>query len=126
MQAAASEAAHNELAEKINQVAILRESNATLRSDCDTYSKRARQLEAELRKVTAELEPIKEKLRVSQAEVEAKDQQIKLLENESRRWQERNTQLLTKVCLYVIDASISRRSTILCSTTASTPRRCSS
>ena len=126
MQAAASEAAHNELAEKINQVAILRESNATLRSDCDTYSKRARQLEAELRKVTAELEPIKENLRVSQAEVEAKDQQIKLLENESRRWQERNTQLLTKVCLYGIDASISPRLTILCSTTASTPRRCSS
>ncbi|KAI0699945.1 hypothetical protein C8T65DRAFT_709807 [Cerioporus squamosus] len=96
VQAAASEAAHNELAEKINQVAILRESNATLRSDCDSYSKRARQLEAELRKVTAELEPTKEKLRVTQAEVEAKDQQIKLLENESRRWQERNTQLLTK------------------------------
>ncbi|KAI0330460.1 hypothetical protein GY45DRAFT_1323591 [Cubamyces sp. BRFM 1775] len=96
VQAAASEAQHSQLAEKINQVAILRESNATLRSDCDSYSKRARQLEAELRKVTAELEPTKEQLRVAQAEIEAKEQQIQLLENESRRWQERNAQLLTK------------------------------
>ncbi|KAJ8468503.1 hypothetical protein ONZ51_g9602 [Trametes cubensis] len=96
VQAAASEAQHSQLAEKINQVAILRESNATLRSDCDAYSKRARQLEAELRKVTAELEPTKEQLRVAQAEIEAKEQQIQLLENESRRWQERNAQLLTK------------------------------
>ncbi|KAI0770118.1 hypothetical protein C8Q74DRAFT_1333063 [Fomes fomentarius] len=96
VQAAVSEAAHNQLAEQINQVAILRESNATLRSDCDGYSKRARQLEAELRNITAELEPTKEQLRVAQAEVEAKNQQIQLLENESRRWQERNAQLLTK------------------------------
>ena len=92
-----SEAQHSQLAEKINQVAILRESNTTLRSDCDAYSKRVRQLEADLRKVTDELEPVKEQLRVAQAEVEAKDQQIKALESESLRWQERNTQLLTKV-----------------------------
>ena len=50
-----------------------------------------------MRKVTDELEPVKEQLRVAQAEVEAKDQQIKALESESLRWQERNTQLLTKV-----------------------------
>ncbi|KAI0826824.1 hypothetical protein BC628DRAFT_1319381 [Trametes gibbosa] len=93
---AASEAQHSQLAEKINQVAILRESNATLRSDCDSYAKRARQFESELRQLSSELEPTKEQLRVVQAEVEAKEQQIKLLENESRRWQERNTQLLTK------------------------------
>ncbi|OSD07459.1 hypothetical protein PYCCODRAFT_1456277 [Trametes coccinea BRFM310] len=96
VQAAASEAQHSQLAEKINQVAILRESNATLRSDCDAYAKRARQLDIELRQVTAELEPTKEQLRVAQAEIEAKEQQIKLLEDESRRWQERNAQLLTK------------------------------
>ncbi|KAI0629748.1 hypothetical protein C8Q77DRAFT_263303 [Trametes polyzona] len=96
VQAAASEAQHSQLAEKINQVAILRESNATLRNDCDKYQKRARQLEAELRKVSDELEPTKEQLHIAQAEVEAKEQQIKLLENESRRWQERNAQLLTK------------------------------
>ncbi|EIW59409.1 uncharacterized protein TRAVEDRAFT_121374 [Trametes versicolor FP-101664 SS1] len=96
VQSAASDAQHSQLAEKINQVSILRESNATLRSDCDSYAKRARQLEVELRQVSSELEPTKEQLRVAQAEIEAKEQQIKLLENESRRWQERNTQLLTK------------------------------
>ncbi|PIL22755.1 transporter [Ganoderma sinense ZZ0214-1] len=95
-QAAVSEEQHSQLAEKINQVAILRESNATLRSDCDKYTKRARRLEAELREVTAQLEPTKEQVRIAQAEVEAKDEQIKMLENESRRWQERNAQLLSK------------------------------
>ncbi|KAI0647815.1 hypothetical protein C8Q79DRAFT_924901 [Trametes meyenii] len=96
VETAASEAQHSQLAEKINQVAILRESNATLRSDCEAYAKRARQLEVELRQANAELEPTKDQLRIAQAEAEAKEQQIKLLENESRRWQERNTQLLTK------------------------------
>ena len=36
---------------------------------------------------------------MAQAEIEAKDQQIVLLENESRSWQERNAQFLTKVNL---------------------------
>ena len=72
VQAAASEAAHNQLAEKINQVAILRESNASLRSDCEANAKRARQLENDLRQVTAELDPTKEQLRIAQAEIEAR------------------------------------------------------
>ena len=105
-------------------MAILRESNATLRSDCDAYSKRARQLEAELRKVTAELEPTKEQLRVAQAEIEAKEQQIQLLENESRRWQERNAQLLTKVS-WSINHGILFGLNIVHSTTASIQQKCS-
>ncbi len=40
---------------------------------------------------------MKEQLRGALAEVEAKNQQVQRLENESRRWQERNTQLLSKV-----------------------------
>ena len=99
VQAAVSDAQHSQLAEKINQVAILRESNTTLRQECDNYARRVRQLDLELRKAVEELDPIKEQLRVAQAECEAKDQQVAALEQESRRWQERNAQLLTKVCL---------------------------
>jgi nucleoprotein TPR len=43
--ASGSEAQHAELIEKINQLNILRESNATLRSDCETHAKRSRELE---------------------------------------------------------------------------------
>jgi len=83
--------------ERINQLNILRESNATLRSDCETYTKRSRELDTKLKQLSAELEPAKEQARVAQAELEARDVQLKRLEAESRRWQERNAQLLSKV-----------------------------
>lgn len=86
------------MVERINQLNILRESNATLRSDCENYAKRARDLDNKLKQLSAELEPAKEQARVAQAELEARDTQVKRLEAESRRWQERNSQLLSKVC----------------------------
>jgi nucleoprotein TPR len=85
------------LVERINQLNILRESNATLRSDCEAYTKRAHESDAKLKQLSAELEPAKEQARVAQAELEARDVQLKRLEAESRRWQERNAQLLSKV-----------------------------
>ena len=92
----ASEAQHAELVERINQLNILRESNATLRADCENYSKRSRDLEAKLKALSTELEPVKEQARVSQAELQARDVQVKRLEAESKRWQDRNAQLLSK------------------------------
>ncbi|KAI0081625.1 hypothetical protein K474DRAFT_1635534 [Panus rudis PR-1116 ss-1] len=96
VEAASSEAQHAELVERINQLTILRESNSTLRADCEAQTKRARNLEIKLQQLTSELDPLREELRVTKAELEAKDAQVKRLEDESRRWQERNTQLLTK------------------------------
>jgi nucleoprotein TPR len=88
--------------ERINQLNILRESNATLRADCETYSKRARELDAKLKALSAELEPTKEQARVARAELQARNAQITLLESESKRWQERNTQLLSKVGAFMM------------------------
>ncbi|KAF9805161.1 hypothetical protein IEO21_09180 [Rhodonia placenta] len=98
VEAASSEAQHAELVERINQLTILRESNATLRADCEAHAKRARELDVKLKQLSTELEPTKEHLRIAQAEIESKDQQIKRLEEESQRWKERNSQLLSKVC----------------------------
>lgn len=78
---------------------ILRESNATLRADCESYSKKARELEGKLKQLSQELEPAKEQARISQAEAEASKAHLIHLENESRKWQERNSQLLSKVRL---------------------------
>jgi nucleoprotein TPR len=97
VETAASEAQHAEFVERINQLNILKESNATLRSDCERHAKRARELDAKLKQLSAELEPAKEQARVSQAELQARDVHVKRLEAESRRWQERNAQLLSKV-----------------------------
>ncbi|KAG1766147.1 hypothetical protein EDD22DRAFT_978513 [Suillus occidentalis] len=96
MEAATSDAQHAEMLERINQFNILRESNATLRADCETYAKRSRELDAKLQALSTELEPIKEQARVAQAELRTRDAQITRLEGESRRWQERNAQLLSK------------------------------
>jgi nucleoprotein TPR len=97
VEAASSDAQHAELIERINQLNILRESNATLRSDCENYAKRSRDLDAKLKQLSAELDPAKEQARMAQAELEARDMQLKRLEEENRRWQDRNTQLLSKV-----------------------------
>ncbi|EGN98500.1 hypothetical protein SERLA73DRAFT_169454 [Serpula lacrymans var. lacrymans S7.3] len=96
VEAASSDAQHAELLERINQLNILRESNATLRTDCETYAKRARELDTKLKQLSSEFEPAKEQARLAQAELQARNAQITRLEDESRRWQERNSQLLSK------------------------------
>ena len=83
---------------------ILRESNATLRADCESHSKKARELEGKLKQLSQELEPTKEQARISQAELEASKAHLNRLEDESRKWQERNSQLLSKVRLLKVVA----------------------
>ena len=97
MEAATSDAQHAEMLERINQFNILRESNATLRAECETHAKCSRELDANLQALSAELEPAKEQACIAQAELQAQDAQISGLEAESCRWQERNAQLLSKV-----------------------------
>ena len=94
----ATAAQHTELVERINQLNILRESNVTLRTECESASKKARDLEAKLKQLSQELEPAKEQARSAQAELDVTKIQMERLNVEARRWQERNAQLLSKVC----------------------------
>ena len=84
--------------EKINQLNILRESNATLRAESEASTRRAKDLEQKLAALSSELDPLKESARINGALLEEKDRQIARLEDENRQWKERNMQLLTKVC----------------------------
>lgn len=97
MENAASASQHSELVQRIEQLNILRESNATLRADAERHSKRVKLLETQLKDVSGQLEPAKEQLRVAQAELQASKAHITRLETECKRWQDRNTQLLSKV-----------------------------
>ncbi|KAH0586397.1 Nucleoprotein TPR [Termitomyces sp. J132] len=92
----ASAAQHTELLERINQLNLLRESNATLRADSERHAKRARELDNKLRQLSQDLDPAKEQARLAQAELQACKAQIARLEEEGRKWQERNAQLLSK------------------------------
>lgn len=100
IQNSASAAQHDELVERINQLNILRESNATLRAEYESASKRSRDLDAKLKQLSLELDPAKEQAKSAQAELEATKMQMQRLEQESRRWQDRNSQLLSKVGLF--------------------------
>ena len=97
IQNTASATQHAELVERINQLNILRESNTTLRAEYESASKRSRDLEAKLKQLNSELDPAKEQARSAMVELEATKAQMQRLEQESRRWQERNSQLLSKV-----------------------------
>jgi nucleoprotein TPR len=97
MQSTASATQHAELVERINQLNILRESNAMLRAEYESASKRSRDLETKLKQLSSELDPTKEQAKSATAELEATKVQMQRLEQESRRWQERNSQLLSKV-----------------------------
>lgn len=101
MKAVENSQGHAELIEKINQLNVLRESNATLRAESDANVRKSRQLEAKLRQLQAELGPLKEENTTLRAEREEKDGQMKRLEEENQQWKERNSQLLTKVSLYL-------------------------
>ena len=84
------------MSERINQLSILCESNATLGADSEAQSQKGRQLETSFNHTcSVRVEPSKTKtLRV---DLGAKDAQIRRLEDENRQWKERNAQLLTKV-----------------------------
>ena len=98
---ATTDTQHAEIVEKIQQLNLLRESNATLRADPKAHAKQARDLDAKLKGVIEEFDPLRERARTMRAELDARNEHVAQLEEENRRWQERNTQLLIKVCLFI-------------------------
>ncbi|KAH9952843.1 hypothetical protein BC827DRAFT_1285905 [Russula dissimulans] len=87
---AGTDAQHAELVEKIQQLNLLRESNATLRADSEAHAKRWRKLDVRLKALIQELDPLHEGARTMQAELDARKEHVGRLEEENRRWRERN------------------------------------
>ena len=61
--------------------------------------RRARELEGRVAEMSGEIEPLRVSVGELRAEVEVRGAHVKRLEEESARWQARNSQLLAKVCL---------------------------
>jgi nucleoprotein TPR len=87
---------HAELVEKVQALNLLRESNETLRRESEKYLQRATSLEQRLSEADAQLSPLREQVRVFQAEMDARDRNIKLLEDDNARWKNRTQQILQK------------------------------
>lgn len=83
---------------KINELTVYRESNAMLRAESDAKGKRVAELNGKLRQVTDEFAPAKQELIVLRAELDARHSQIFRLTQDNQKLQERNQQILTKVC----------------------------
>ena len=94
--AATTSAQHQELLAKINELNLLRESNITLRNENERNTRRAAEFEAKVSQLTSQLSPLEEKVHVLQAEIESKDDQMRLLTEDNERWKNRNQQILQK------------------------------
>ncbi|CAE6407335.1 unnamed protein product [Rhizoctonia solani] len=80
---------HAELVDKINQLNILRESNATLRSDSEANRKRAERLQSQLLRLKTEIEPIKLELVTAKAELEERQRQNEQFQKDIEQLKER-------------------------------------
>ena len=76
---------HAELVENIQQLNLLRESNATLRAASDAHSKQSRELDAKLNGIIQELDPLRQRARTMRAEPDARTEHVARLEGESRK-----------------------------------------
>lgn len=91
-----SAAQHSELLEKIKSLNLLRESNETLRRENERHLQRADSLEKRLIQADAQLSPLQEQIRVFSLEVEARDRNVRMLEEDNTRWKNRTQQILQK------------------------------
>lgn len=85
---------HEELMEKINQLSILRESNTTLRDETERSLRKVQSLESQVEALTNELLPLREELRVKRVELEASENQLRLSQEDNKRWQGRTQNIL--------------------------------
>ncbi|KAK9388494.1 hypothetical protein V1515DRAFT_597036 [Lipomyces mesembrius] len=87
---------HQELLGKVNELNILRESNSSLREENRRANNRIRNLEDNIKKLEAQIQPLEDKLAIANADLEAKEQQLMLVQEDNERWKNRAQQILQK------------------------------
>lgn len=75
--------------DKINQLNILRESNATLRSESEANRKRAERFQSQLLRLKTEQEPLKLELATVKAELEERQRQNEQFQSDIEQLKER-------------------------------------
>ncbi|RDW25357.1 hypothetical protein B0I71DRAFT_119782 [Yarrowia lipolytica] len=93
---AKSESARQELADKMEQLSVFRESNKTLRMECEASNKEVSRLQATISTLEAKLEPFENQLSDREAEIEAQKGEISLLKEDNERWKARTQQILQR------------------------------
>lgn len=93
---ARSESARQELADKMEQLSVFRESNKTLRMECEASNKEVARLQGVISSLEAKLEPFENQLSDREAEIDAQKGEIALLKEDNERWKARTQQILQR------------------------------
>ncbi|EGX50968.1 hypothetical protein AOL_s00054g704 [Orbilia oligospora ATCC 24927] len=89
-------AQNEEIKQKMGELTVIRESNVTLRAERDKFAGMVEQLRKEAADLKAKMEPLEEKIAMLEGDVEVKDGQMKLLQEDNERWKARTNQILQK------------------------------
>lgn len=91
-----SEEEHQKLLNELADLNVLRESNSSLRSQSQYYSKKCEDLEKQVLDLQKTVEPLEEQLRQSVAELEAKDTELELMQKDNQHWKDRTKSILQR------------------------------
>ncbi|KAF3926492.1 hypothetical protein AA313_de0208422 [Arthrobotrys entomopaga] len=89
-------AQNEEIKQKMGELTIIRESNVALRAERDKFAGMVDSLRKEAADLKAKIEPLEEKITMLEGDVEVKDGQMKLLQEDNERWKARTNQILQK------------------------------
>lgn len=92
----ASEGSTNKLMQTINELNLYRESSTTLRNEARQAREKLDEKSQEIERLVAELEPIKGRVGELEGELESKDGEMKLLQNDRDHWRERTQNIISK------------------------------
>lgn len=86
----------SELTRRINELNLFRESNATLRNENSRYQAQLATKTQEAEDLLAQIQPLQTKLREVENDLETKEAEYKLLQEDRDRWQKRTQDILQK------------------------------
>ena len=87
---------HASLLEKVEQLNLLRESNAGLREENVKLQKQVKRMKLDLSKSNGAINPLEASLKKAEALLASKDEEISSIKDQSKRWETRTQQLLDR------------------------------
>ncbi|KAH0544558.1 hypothetical protein FGG08_001330 [Glutinoglossum americanum] len=91
-----SSAAHKDLMEKLNELNLIRESSVTLRNEARVTRGQLEEKSRKVEELLTQIQPLESRVRELENQLEIKNGEMKLLQEDRDRWQQRNQQILQK------------------------------
>ncbi|KAF4556577.1 TPR/MLP1/MLP2-like protein [Elsinoe fawcettii] len=89
-------ASHTKLLETINELNLYRESSATLRQETRQAQAKLQERIKEVEDLTAQVLPLQSKIQELESEMEMKNGELRLLQEDRDRWRERTNNIISK------------------------------